>query len=371
VALPAELRGEIAAMLQPKPEDRPQSMQLLVGGAAAPRSSRGATTSAKAASSGDRRGASALVITVAAVSFAVVVLLGAGYFLLFPTRPASRPELAATTAPTIAAPEPARSPASPPSPAVPASPAPQVAIVQPPRLVDTGELAAQVGRAVDSFRCADVKPSLVGDHDVRLTGFVSSGEELSRLLTATSTVANIGRIDDGGVGIYPLSHCKLVKLVNELAAPTSALPAPRLQFNNPDLVYKGGDALIVNASGTTAYSGYLYVDYLDNEGNVVHMLPMQLHPDNRMTPGQVITLGTQSTGGKAGERIYQIDAPYGPNLIVAIASPKPLFRKARVEEQESAELYLSALAQELKAAAADPGGGHLVATYTMFNTAAH
>jgi predicted Ser/Thr protein kinase len=371
-ALPAELRGEIAAMLQPKPEDRPQSMQLLVGGAAAPRPGRDAMASAKAASSGDRRGASALVITVAAVSFAVVVLLGAGYFLLFPTRPASRPELAATTAPTVAAPEPARPLASPPpSPAVPASPAPQVAIVQPPRLVDTGELAAQVGRAVDSFRCADVKPSLVGDHDVRLSGFVSSGEELSRLLTATSTVANIGRIDDGGVGIYPLSHCKLVKLVNELAAPNGALPAPRLQFNNPDLVYKGGDALIVNASGTTAYSGYLYVDYLDNEGNVVHMLPMQLHPDNRMAPGQVITLGTQSTGGKAGERIYQIDAPYGPNLIVAIASPKPLFRKARVEEQESAELYLSALAQELKAAAADPGGGRLVATYTMFNTAAH
>ena len=372
-ALPAELRGEIAAMLQPKPEDRPQSMQLLVGGAAATRPGSGARHRPSSRRRGERRGASALVVTVAAVSFAVVVLLGAGYFLLFPSRPASAPELAATPAPAVPAPEPARSPDAASSIAGRSgvTPQPQVAIVAPPRLVDPGELAAQVGRAVDSFQCADVKPSLVGDHDVRLTGFVSSGEELSRLLTATSSVANIGRIDDGGVGIYPLSHCKLVKLVNELAAPTSALPAPRLQFNNPDLVYRGGDTLIVNASGTTAYSGYLYVDYLDNEGNVVHMLPMQLHPDNRMKPGQVITLGTQSTGGKAGERIYQIDAPYGPNLIVAIASPKPLFRKARVEEQESAELYLSALAQELKAAAADPGGGRLVATYTMFNTAAH
>ncbi len=337
--LPAELRGDIAAMLQPKPEDRPQSMQQLVGAGAGTARLGGGAARPKAApgdraASGGRQGASALVITVAAVSFAVVVLLGAAYFLLFPSRPSTGPEIANL----------------------------------PPRAVNPAELADQVSRAVASFQCAEVKPSLIGEQDVRLTGFVSSNDELGSLRTATSSVANVGSIDASGVGIYPLSHCKLVKLINETAAPSSALPAPRLQFNNPDLVYKGGDTLIVNAGGTAAYNGYLYVDYLDNEGNVVHMLPMQLHPDNRMKAGQVITLGTQSEGGKAGERVYQIEAPYGPNLIVAIASPKPLFKKARVDEQESAELYLSALAQELRAAAADPGGRRLVATYTMFNT---
>jgi len=237
----------------------------------------------------------------------------------------------------------------PPEPVAPPSlpPQQQAAIVPPPRVVHPAQLAAQVSRAVDSFQCAEVKPSLIGEQDVRLAGFVSSSDELGRLRAAASGVANVGRIDDSGVSVYPLSHCKLVKLVNETAAPSSALPAPRLQFNNPDLVYKGGDTLIVNASGTSAYSGYLYVDYFDNEGNVVHMLPMQLHPDNRMKAGQVITLGTQAEGGKAGERVYQIDAPYGPNLIVAIASPKPLFKKPRADEQESAEVYLSMLAQEL------------------------
>ena len=366
--LPAELRNEIAAMLQPKPEDRPQSMQQLVGAGAGTARPSGGAPRPKAppgdrAATSARQGGSALAITVAAVSFAVVVLLGAAYFLLFPSRPSSGPEVASRVAPPpiIPAPELAPPPAAPLPPAVPLLPPPQQA-------VNPSELAAQVSRVVDSFQCAEVRPSLVGENDVRLAGFVSSSDELGRLRAATGGVANVGRVDDGGVGIYPLSHCRLVKLINDTAAPSNALPAPRLQFNNPDLVYKGGDTLIVNASGTTAYSGYLYVDYLDNEGNVVHMLPMQLHPDNRMKAGQVIALGTQSEGGKAGERVYQIEAPYGPNLIVAIASPKPLFKKARVEEQENAEVYLSALAQELKAAAADPGGRRLVATYTMFNT---
>jgi hypothetical protein len=87
-----------------------------------------------------------------------------------------------------------------------------------------------------------------------------------------------------------------------------------------------------------------------------------------MKPGQVMTLGTQREGGKAGERVYQIEAPFGPNLIVAIASPKPLFKRPRGEEQESAEAYLSALAQELKAAAAEPDGRRPVAAFTLFNT---
>ena len=373
--LPAELRGEIAAMLQPKPEDRPQSMHQLVGGVAGAALSTAAARPASAprsrgAATGGRPGARSLAITVAAISFAVVVLLGAGYFLLFPPRPSGGPELAARGAPPvdIAPPAPAAPPVA--AAATPAtSPsAPQLAVVAPPRVVNAGELAAQVSRAVDSFQCANVRPSLVNDQDVRLAGFVSSSDELSRLRAAASSIANIGRIDDSAVAVYPLSHCRLVKLINESAAPSGALPAPRLQFNNPDLVYKGGDTLIVNAGGTAAYSGYLYVDYFDNEGNVVHMLPMQLHPDNRMKSGQIITLGTQKEGGKPGERVYEIGAPFGPNMIVAIASPKPLFRKARAEEQENAEAYLSALTQEIKAAATAPDGGRLVAAYTMFNT---
>ncbi|HET7594955.1 MAG TPA: serine/threonine-protein kinase, partial [Stellaceae bacterium] len=163
--LPAELRDEIAAMLQPKPEDRPQSMQQLVGaGAARPSGGAGQTKAASGgrAATGTRQGSNALVITVAAVSFAVVVLLGAGYFLLFPSRPSPAPELANRAAPALVIPPPEPTPAAltapPPAPLAPPAlpPQQQAAIVPPPRVVNPGELAAQVSRAVDSFQCAEV-----------------------------------------------------------------------------------------------------------------------------------------------------------------------------------------------------------------------
>ncbi|HEX7967766.1 MAG TPA: serine/threonine-protein kinase, partial [Stellaceae bacterium] len=87
--LPAELRSEVAAMLQPKPEQRPQTMQEVVGLGVRP--ARPAAGSARSKAAGARQGASALVVTVAAVSFAVVVALGAGYFLLFPSKPSGAP----------------------------------------------------------------------------------------------------------------------------------------------------------------------------------------------------------------------------------------------------------------------------------------
>ncbi len=380
--LPAGLRNEIAAMLQPKPEQRPQTMLEVVGLGAKP--TRAAGASAKAA--GVRQGTSALVVTVAAVSFAVVVALGAGYFLLFPSKPAPVPVAAeaAQGAGSIAPSPPAPTAASVAPPAVPAPanadtargsqdvasppvrPAQEALVTPPRRAVDPASLAAEVRRTTGAFPCAAVEANLVGDQDVRLVGFVSSDSELAKLHTAISNVADIGRIDDSGVAVYALTQCQMIKLVRDTATPE--LPAPRLEFNNPDLVYRDGDTLVVKASATPAYNGYLYVDYFDNEGNVVHMLPMPLHPDNRMKAGQVMALGAPKEGGKGGKRVYGIEAPFGPNLIVAISSPTPLFKKARTEEQESAENYLSALTQELKSAAAEPGGGHIAATYTLFNT---
>jgi hypothetical protein len=151
----------------------------------------------------------------------------------------------------------------------------------------------------------------------------------------------------------------VIKLVDDTATPARAETAPRLQFNNPSLVYKAGDKLIVQASATAAFDGYLYVDYLDNEGTVLHLLPVPEHPNNQIRAGQRLTLG--------GER-YEIGTPFGPNLIVAISSPKRLF-PPRTEE-ENAKVYLPVLTKALRAAAADPNGARVVATYTLINTVA-
>src|SRR5262249_32323064 len=110
-----------------------------------------------------------------------------------------------------------------------------------------------------------------------------------------------------------------------------------------------------------------YVDYFDNEGNVVHMLPTTLHPKNALKAGEEVTLGTTKQGGKAGERIYEISEPFGANLITAISSPKRLFPD-RPQEVESADKYLPLLANALEPAAVAKGSPPPLVTYTLINT---
>jgi eukaryotic-like serine/threonine-protein kinase len=427
--VPAELRDEIAAMLEPKPQDRPQTMQEVVGLVTKRGASPAGTASAKGTPEKPRQRSGALAVTVAALSFAVVVALGAGYFLLSgqrPTLPATT--VAATTpssapavaepAPAVAnnplpvntpspstplVPEPARpaannplpvstpspaavappptAPASappaevalPPQPAQAPSPAPlptqpAVAVVAPPPAAPSREdIAARLRLATEGFPCADVKAILTADRDVQLQGFVSTDSDLAALRGRLGGIPDIGRVLDT-VAVYVWPHCEVVKLLEATALP-GGKAAPRLEFNIPSLVYKGGDTLIVRATATSAYDGYLYVDYLDNDGNVVHLLPMPLHPSNATKAGQTLTLGAPKEG-KSGARVYEISEPFGPNLVMAISSPKPLFAP-RSQEAERAETYLPVLTRALNAAAAEPGRDHILSTYRLISTVAH
>ena len=142
-----------------------------------------------------------------------------------------------------------------------------------------------------------------------------------------------------------------MKDVDGSAAAVNPSSAPHLDFNIPSLVYKDGDKLIVEATATPEYEGYLYVDFLDSEGAVLHLLPAPEHRDNHLRPNQKLRLGGD---------VYAIGAPYGPNLVVAISSPKRLFAP-RPEQQETANAYLPVLSNALREAAGGPASQRPVA----------
>jgi hypothetical protein len=106
-----------------------------------------------------------------------------------------------------------------------------------------------------------------------------------------------------------------------------------LKTDKADNQFKEGEFLVVNAVG--AFDGFLYIDFLDPEGNVVHMLPSPVSENNEVRAGQQIVIGKE-------KRRYEILPPHGRNVIVAITSRQPLFDTKR-PEIESAEEYLSAL----------------------------
>jgi eukaryotic-like serine/threonine-protein kinase len=360
--VPAELRNEIAAMLQPMPADRLQSMQEVVAldakGARGGRNtaSRGASAPSAAA---PRQRASARVMTAAALSFAVVVAVGAAYFLLSPPKP--QPELVKVEPPPQPTPAPENK-VLPPSPAPPTpSPVPAPLPAPLPPKEAGPDFEGRLRAAIQGYSCADLKATRTADGGFKLDGFVSSPADLATLRNKIGAIA-LPQPVVYAVAVYIRPHCEVAKLLNDTAMPAAALPPARLDFNQPNLVYREGDALIVTA--TARQDGYLYVDLYDNEGNVAHALPQKEHPTNRMQVDQSITLGSKKDApGK--RRVYEIQPPFGPWMVTAISSPKPLFLSER-GEVENADAYLADLARALRAAGQSGAGP--VATFTLIDT---
>ena len=89
--------------------------------------------------------------------------------------------------------------------------------------------------------------------------------------------------------------------------------------------------------------------------------------NNFVKAGQQVSIGTTDANASSEERVYEISEPFGPNLIIAISSPKPLF-EGQGEEAEPADQYLRALQARLSLMASTPAGKELSSAYTLIDT---
>ncbi|MFS2009133.1 protein kinase [Azospirillum sp. CT11-132] len=228
-----------------------------------------------------------------------------------------------------------------------------------PRLTPA-EARKAVETAAGAFTCAGVRTVEAGN-GLRIGGYVGT-EDDARVLKAAITALPPGIDVDAQVAVRPWPLCEALGaagLPARAEAQESAVLG--LGFNRPSMVYRKGDKLEVTVTAGT--SGYLTVDYIDMEGNAIHMVPMRLRRDDRLEAGRPVTLGIAKS---ASDRVYTIAPPYGPAMILALVTREPLFPADR-EEVEPAGPYLASLRGAL--AKAEAKGG-VVAQSAFFATVA-
>jgi predicted Ser/Thr protein kinase len=396
--VPVELRAELEPLLRPNPADRPQSMRDLTAPPVRPADAEldimpvptaapePAPRPKPVAAAAERRSPMA-AIAVAVLAFLIVVGGGAAYLFLNKPKteetttaavePAKEPAVApptpsaaAITPPPVAAPPPSAvsPPAAPAAASPPAVAPPPAAPAQTAALEVSAKTEAQsrLQGLIAGFQCADVSAEVSDDLRVSLDGFVGRQADLDALRNAVQAGDKVKLASDK-VAVYVFPHCAFVKLLRQAANAGNAQLAPKLDFNKPSKVYKSGDKLTVKATESKQRDGYLYVDYIDNGGTVVHIFPTPLRKNNLVKAGQAVSIGTTDPNATTEERVYEISEPFGPNLIIAISSPKPLF-DGQEEEAEPADQYLRVLQARLAGIAATPAGKELSSAYSLIDT---
>ena len=164
-------------------------------------------------------------------------------------------------------------------------------------------------------------------------------------------MARLGSLPGAGavtpaIAVLPQPLCQVLDAVPAKAAlAANDAAAPRLAVGGDNGVYHDGDHLLVTVTAPAAYDGYLYVGYIDGAAKLVaHLLPNDIRSDNHVIAGQQIVIGEMPQ-----ERArYGFQPPYGTNLIIVLATRRPLF-DAPLSKLSELNQYLPKLAAALQA----------------------
>lgn len=306
-----------------------------------------------------------------------------------PPSPVPAPKAAQATVPTPAAsspvPEavvPAPHPISPPKNPEPArqvtAPTPdvRVAIVVPPLAASPASpphptqaaLRAAIQEATAPLGCALIGGDFGTSGEAAIAGVVS--HDSAPILRQMMRDAIQGSPAQVEVAAFDGPYCHTIDILHGIARPFAgggsdlglALKDARTTLARNDY--------IVPRLRMPEFPAYLTLDYFVSDGSVAH-LRFGADPTTPLPPLAEVSVGDPSPApgdtnlratGMAG---WQVDAPYGTDLIVAIASDHPLFNTPR-PDSETPEAYLGDLRTALGAAARR--GGRVIGRAMMVTT---
>jgi serine/threonine protein kinase len=299
-----------------------------------------------------------------AIAAAVLLLAGAGIAALYlfppeplvpplaelepePTpepepEPTPEPEPEPLPEPVITEPEPEPLPEpvitepTPTEPALPEQPVPEPVIAEPLPPGEAGWL--QLAREAGELPCTRLE-GVQGDDGLVIRGGTASSTQLAAIRERAIGLDGFARLEVA-VETKPMPHCRIYEL---LAGTTDPPPRAfaRLDPMRADNRLERGQLVMVLVEGP-GFPSHLSVDYFTSDGQVAHMYPEDAIGE-LLPPGGQYVVGDPLDGAW-----FEVDAPFGREMILVLASPEPLFHTPRPLVEDAGE-YLRALESALAA----------------------
>ena len=228
------------------------------------------------------------------------------------------------------------------------------AAAPPIRVESTDPVEVQVAERMAALECAEVHATYGTEGSVRLSGFVGSEQDRAELRQSIGGIPGIGAAETGDLEVAPWPACELLQVLAPYGGAGTSTD-PGLEFTTTSGVTRLSEGENLSLDIFLPRSArYLYLGYVQHDGRVGYIATMPVQK------------WAEDTGAIRFETGFQISAPFGREMIVAVASAKPVFEEPRPGYEPAAD-YIAALRQRLDAlAASGPPGA--VATSHLFIT---
>ena len=219
---------------------------------------------------------------------------------------------------------------------------------------------SDLSQLLGSFDCAALTASATPNAPMVIEGYVASSEDLARLGDGLAALGlQGGHVNRAEVAGAPF--CGALETLHSQTEVGSALRgAPLVRPYQHGLDYLQGENLVLAATATSRFDGYLYVDLVLPDGRVRHLQPGAGGSPATVPAGQELVLGD-------GEGGQVIEAPFGRQLAIVLSTPRPLFEAPRPEIEE-AEPYFADLRAALEALSREAPSAVVLSGYSFLST---
>ena len=208
----------------------------------------------------------------------------------------------------------------------PVEPTPVPPVVTPPAPLTLTQL--------NSLTCGKVSVRREGNSNI-LEGYVGSESDLAQV---KAVAANVPDTSVGEVLLAPWPQCEALQTLEK---PLATSDRPAIELGSSTNRFHNGDPLRITIRSPGQIS-YLYVSYVQADGSVVHLVQPSGLVSQPTLPRQTLNFGDGQKGGAA----FTVGAPFGREMIIAIASRSPLFEHTLPAQQTERE-YLTELRRAL------------------------
>jgi hypothetical protein len=215
----------------------------------------------------------------------------------------------------------------------------------------------QLDALIRLIDCATVSATVGDDLAIMLDGYIASDHDTERLLSGIRDIEGVNRVVNR-TRVIGSPFCEIVGMLAPYYNPEpDAVHSVRIDLAEETL--KDGDPFVVQTTASDGYGGYLYLDYVDSESQVIHLLPTDPSKDRPVKAGQRIVLGEDEG--------WVASPPHGLNMLIAIHAHKSLFESQR-NKDSSLTQYLHDIAAALRTARATDASSKVSVTFKFFTT---
>jgi serine/threonine protein kinase len=198
------------------------------------------------------------------------------------------------------------------------------------------ELRAKVAAVLSGYRCASLDSVVAADGSVRLSGYAATPDDIKRLPNEIANIHGIGPVDSKvGLRIWP--YCEVMALLKPIMQAQGS-DAPVLALASGSAEAHIGERLALDVQAP-AFDSYIYIDYFDDEGEVLHLFPNRRDSLNFKPKRNRIAFQPGSCWILSGNP--------GEQLLSMVAAARPLFSGDRPEVEKTG-YYLASLSDAIR-----------------------